>query len=90
MDDIAKNTVFEFFYIDKILDGNKWAVDLSRPMTLSRNRILSNLHSENIIRKHSLTDKGWYLFITKFSMKYFRSDDLGTMNQRIKDKSQLS
>jgi len=73
--DASKNIVFEFFYVDKILDGNQWVVDLSRPMTLPRERVFKKLESGDISRRHSLTSRGWYLFITKFSMKYFRPDD---------------
>jgi len=79
---ISENTVFEFFYVDKLFDGNTWAVDLSRPMTLPRDRVFEKIYNGDISKKHSLTDKGWYLFITKFSMKYFRPDDSATMQLR--------
>lgn len=80
--EISENTIFDFFYVDKLFDGDTWAVDLSRPMTLLRNRVVEKINNGNISKKHSLTDKGWYLFITKFSMKYFRPDDFGTMQLR--------
>jgi len=80
--DISENTIFEFFYVDKLFDGHTWAVDLSRPMTLPRDRVFEKIDDGDISKKHSLTDKGWYLFITKFSMKYFRPDDFGTMQLR--------
>jgi hypothetical protein len=82
IDEIAKNTVFEFFYIGKALGGDKWAVDLSHPMTLPRERVAKKIEAGDIVRKHSLTSKGWYLFVTKFSMKYFRPDDPETMRLR--------
>jgi hypothetical protein len=80
--DISKNTVFDFLFIGKCINGDEWAVDLSRLMTLPRKRILAKINEGSIGRKHSLTDKGWYLFITKFAMKYLRSDDPETMGQR--------
>ncbi|MCA6586548.1 MAG: hypothetical protein IM531_04835 [Pseudanabaena sp. M090S1SP1A06QC] len=80
--EISENTIFDFFYVDKLFDGDTWAVDLSRPMTLLRNRVIEKINNGDISKKHSLTDKGWYLFITKFSMKYFRPDDFGTMQLR--------
>lgn len=82
VEDISQNIVFEFFYIDKALDGSEWAVDLSRPMALPRKRVFEKLELNTIVRKHSLTSRGWYLFITKFSMKYFRPDDSETMESR--------
>ncbi len=81
-DDISKNIVFDFLFLGKCLTGNEWVVDLSRPMTLPRKRMMAKIEGESISRKHSLTDKGWYLLITKFAMKYLRSDDPETMGQR--------
>lgn len=80
--DIRKNIVFDFFFIGTCLTGEEWAVDLSRPMTLPRQRIAKRLDDRDLARRHSLTQKGWYLFITKFAMKYLRPDDMETMNQR--------
>jgi hypothetical protein len=51
-------------------------------MTLPRNRVFEKINNGDISKKHSLTDKGWYLFITKFSIKYFRPDDFDTMQLR--------
>jgi hypothetical protein len=81
-EDIPKNTIFDFFFIGKCIDSTEWAVDLSRPVTLPRERIQARLEEGLVHRLHSLTQKGWYLFITKFAMKYLRSDDLDTMKQR--------
>jgi hypothetical protein len=80
--DIPKNTVFDFFFIGKCLTGEDWVVDLSRLITLPRQRIIKRLDDRDIARQHSLTQRGWYLFITKFAMKYLRSDDPETMSQR--------
>ncbi|MDF5732594.1 MAG: hypothetical protein PUP92_32520 [Rhizonema sp. PD38] len=80
--DIPKNTVFEFFFIGNGLTGGEWVVDLSRPLTLPRYRVFKQIQDGNITRLHSLTRVGWYLFITKFSMKYFRPDDSSTMYTR--------
>jgi hypothetical protein len=80
--DIPKNNVFEFFFIGNGLTGGEWVVDLSHPMTLLRERVFKKIKEGDIIRLHSLTQVGWYLFITKFSMKYFRSDDPPTMQER--------
>lgn len=80
--EIPKNRVFEFFYIGYGLTGDEWVVDLSRPMTLLRNRVLKRIEEGDIVRLHSLTQIGWYLFITKFSMNYFRPDDPSTMLER--------
>jgi hypothetical protein len=79
---IPENTVFDFLFLGHCLTGDDWVVDLSHPMTLPRQRIEKRLAESLVVRKHSLTDKGWYLFITKFALKYLRPDDLGTMNQR--------
>jgi len=79
---IPENTIFDFLFLGKCLTGDEWVVDLSHPMTLPRQRIEKRIEEGNISRKHSLTDKGWYLFITKFAIKYLRSDDFETMNQR--------
>lgn len=80
--EVSGNRVFDFFYVGRILNGDKWCVDLSHPMTFPRDRLLHKIESGQISRKHSLTQKGWYLFITKFSMKYCRPDDVETMNLR--------
>ncbi|QSJ15950.1 hypothetical protein JYQ62_29830 [Nostoc sp. UHCC 0702] len=80
--DIPKNTVFDFFFLGKCLTGDEWVVDLSHPMTLPRHRIEKRIEEGSVTRKHSLTDKGWYLFITKFAIKYLRNDDFETMSQR--------
>jgi hypothetical protein len=80
--DISKNIVFDFLFLGKCLTGDEWVVDLSHPMTLPRKRTIAKIQEESISRKHSLTDKGWYLLITKFAMKYLRSDDPETMGQR--------
>lgn len=80
--DIPKNTVFDFFFLGECLTGDEWVVDLSHPMTLPRQRIEKRIEEGNVSRKHSLTDKGWYIFITKFAIKYLRSDDFETMSQR--------
>jgi len=80
--EIPKNNVFEFFFIGSGLRGGEWVVDLSHPMTLLRERVSKRIQEGNIIRLHSLTQVGWYLFITKFSMKYFRPDDPPTMQER--------
>jgi hypothetical protein len=80
--DISKNIVFDFLFLGKCLTGDEWVVDLSHPMTLPRKRTIAKIQEESISRKHSLTDKGWYLLITKFAMKYLRSDDRETMVQR--------
>ncbi|MBE9050609.1 hypothetical protein IQ243_09320 [Nostocales cyanobacterium LEGE 11386] len=80
--DIPKNTVFDFLFLGKCLTGDEWVVDLSHPMTLPRHRIEKRIEEGSVSRKHSLTDKGWYLFITKFAIKYLRSDDFETMSQR--------
>ena len=57
-------------------------IAVSHPMTLLRERVSKRIQEGNIIRLHSLTQVGWYLFITKFSMKYFRPDDPPTMQER--------
>ncbi len=80
--DISKNTVFDFLFLGKCLKGDEWVVDLSHPMTLPRQRIEKRIEENSVSRRHSLTDKGWYLFITKFAIKYLRSDDFETMSQR--------
>jgi hypothetical protein len=80
--EIPKNTVFDFLFLGECLTGDEWVVDLSRPMTLPRQRIEKRIEVGNVSRKHSLTDKGWYLFITKFAIKYLRSDDFETLSQR--------
>jgi len=80
--DIPKNTVFDFLFLGSCLTGDEWVVNLSYPVTLPRQRIKKRIEEGNISRKHSLTDKGWYLFITKFAIKYLRSDDFETMAQR--------
>lgn len=80
--DIRKNTVFDFLFLGKCITGDEWVVNLSYPMTFPRKRMLTKMQEKSISRKHSLTDKGWYLFITKFAMKYLRSDDPETMGQR--------
>ena len=80
--DIPKNTVFDFLFLGECLAGDEWVVDLSHPMTLPRQRIEKRIKEDNVSRKHSLTDKGWYLFITKFAIKYLRSDDFETLSQR--------
>ncbi|MDZ8083146.1 MAG: hypothetical protein RMX35_29285 [Nostoc sp. DcaGUA01] len=80
--DIRKNTVFDFLFLGECLTGDEWVVDLSHPMTLPRQRIKKRIEEGSVSRKHSLTDKGWYLFITKFAIKYLRSDDFETMSQR--------
>ena len=79
---IPENTVFDFLFLGKCLTGDEWVVDLSYPMTLPRQRIEKRIEEGNVSRKHSLTDKGWYLFITKFAIKYLRPDDSTTMSQR--------
>jgi hypothetical protein len=89
-ENISKNLVYDYFYIGKCIDGQEWVVDLSHPMALPRLRIHKNLEDENISRNHSLTDRGWYLFITKFAMKYLRSDDPDTMNERQPNSSTLN
>lgn len=81
-EDISKNRVYEYFFIGNILDKKEWCVDLSYPMTLPRERILHKIDSGDVKRVCSLTQRGWYLFITKFSIKYFRPDDTETMAQR--------
>ncbi len=80
--EISKNTVFDFIYLGKCITGDEWVVDLSHPITLPRKRMIAKIQEESISPKHSLTDKGWYLFITKFATKYLRSDDPETMGQR--------
>ncbi|MBW4450753.1 MAG: hypothetical protein KME38_28990 [Spirirestis rafaelensis WJT71-NPBG6] len=80
--EISKNNVFEFFFIGNGLTGGEWVVDISRPMTLLRSRLLKRIKDGDITRLHSLTRVGWYLFITKFSMKYFRPDDSSTLYER--------
>lgn len=80
--DIPKNTVFDFLFLGKCLTNDEWVVDLSYQMTLPRQRIEKRIEEGSVSRKHSLTDKGWYLFITKFAIKYLRSDDFETMSQR--------
>jgi hypothetical protein len=80
--EISKNHVFEFFFIGRVSTGEEWVVDLSNLMTLRRNRILSQIQTGAISRMHSLTQVGWYIFITKFSMKYFRPDDPENMRSR--------
>ncbi len=80
--DIPKNTVFDFLFLGKCLTGDEWVVDLSHPTTLPRQRIEKRIEEDDVSRKHSLTDKGWYLFITKFAIKYLRPDDSETMVQR--------
>jgi hypothetical protein len=80
--DIPKNTVFDFLFLGSCLTGDEWVVDLSNPITLPRERIEKQIEEGRIYRKHSLTDKGWYLFITKFALKYLRPDDLETLQQR--------
>lgn len=80
--DISKNIVFDFLFIGQCLTGDEWVVDLSHPVTLPRQRIEQRIEDGDVLRKHSLTAIGWYLFITKFAIKYLRSDDLSTMNQR--------
>lgn len=80
--DICENKVFNFFFIGSALDGSEWAVDLNRLVHFRRDRVFKNLEESKISRAHSLTQIGWYLFITKFSMNYFRRDDPDTMKKR--------
>jgi hypothetical protein len=80
--DIRENTVFDFFFLGKCLGGEEWTVDLSHPMTLPRQRVKERIEMGQVLRRHSLTQKGWYLFITKFAIKYLRPDDPSTMEQR--------
>jgi hypothetical protein len=80
--EISKNHVFEFFFIGRVSTGEEWVVDLSNLMTLRRSRVFHQIQTESISRMHSLTQIGWYIFITKFSMKYFRPDDPENMRLR--------
>jgi len=74
--DIISNLNYQFFYT------GIWTVDLSRPIALPRKLLLKRIKEGQIIRSHSLTQAGWYLFITKFSLLYFRTDDQDTMSSR--------
>jgi|GEM_PF-2000921 len=86
--DIPKNNVAEYFYIGEGLTGGNWVVDLGHPMTLPRDRMFEKIERGDITRLHSLTQIGWYLFITKFSIKYLRPDDPTTMQERQSQKRQ--
>ncbi|AFY70599.1 hypothetical protein Pse7367_2338 [Thalassoporum mexicanum PCC 7367] len=80
--DILKQKVFEFFYIGRSDIGDELIVFLSQPMSLRRDRVIKSMENSAIKRVNSLTQFGWYYFITKFSIKYFRPDDPTTMESR--------
>lgn len=79
---IYKNEVFEFFFVGNTAFGDEFAVDLSHFVTLPRSHVETQLKSQEISRIHSLTLIGWYLFITKFSIQYFRPEDPSTHAER--------
>jgi hypothetical protein len=80
--DVQNNLNYQFLYLGKDFRGEELIVDFNLPSALPRERILQKLENNSTTRAYSLTQIGWYLFITKFSLNYLRSDDSDTMSSR--------
>lgn len=81
-ENVKSNLNYQFLYLGKDFRGEELIVDFNLPSALPRERVLQNIKNNSIIRHYSLSQIGWYLFITKFSLNYLRSDDSDTMRSR--------
>lgn len=79
--DLYSNRLYGFLYFPDYREDKEY-VDLSKIISLPKNRILKNLAENKIVKRHSLTLIAYYLLICKLTIHFLRPEDEALQNTR--------
>lgn len=80
--DMKKNIIFDYMYIDDLKLNGEY-IDFSNLNSYSKTLILDGIRDKKIIRKSSLNQLGYYLFIIKLTIYFMRKEDPETLSKRL-------